>query len=58
MVENGAAVCDCRAFVAHNHCRHAIAAGLLVEAGLMRPAPRPEQAVEMLAEMELAGAWG
>ena len=52
MIENGAAVCDCRGFERHGHCRHAIAAMLLLEAGLMRPAPRPEQAVEMPAKAE------
>jgi hypothetical protein len=47
---DGYAECDCRGFVAHNHCRHAIAATLLVAAGLMRPSPRPEQAVEIPAK--------
>jgi hypothetical protein len=52
MVEHGRAVCDCRGFERHDHCRHAIAALLLIAAGLMRPAPRPEQAEERPAKAE------
>lgn len=55
LLENDRADCSCRGFLRYERCRHVIATRLLVEAGLLRKSPRPEQAVEMPARVEPAG---
>jgi hypothetical protein len=49
--------CDCRGFEFHGRCRHIAAAQVLQEAGLLKKAPRPEQAAEQPARQVRTTCW-
>lgn len=39
--------CECKGFLRHGHCKHGLAARKIIDAGALRPSPRPEQACEL-----------
>ncbi|HEY7427450.1 MAG TPA: hypothetical protein VH682_24665 [Gemmataceae bacterium] len=41
--------CDCKGMARYNRCRHVATALILLDAGLLRPSPRPEHAAEVPA---------
>ena len=46
LVDGEQSSCECMGHLRHGHCRHVDAARKLIEAGITRKQPTPEQAVE------------